>query len=69
MPNGNNTDDLSDPEWIGAQESDLVLQTGATKCHVCLVGDVLPDTKEKVKDRFMVYTRDGTKLASHVIYR
>ena len=61
--------ELTDPEWIGAQESDIVLQTDATKCKVCLVGDVIPDTKEKVPGRFVVYTRDGTMLASHIINR
>ena len=57
-------------ELIGAEESNLVLKTNSTKCKVCMIGDVVPDEKEnKVPDRFMVYTRDGTKIASHLTYR
>lgn len=59
-----------DPEWLGVEESDIVQKTDATKCKVYKVGDDVPDLKvNKVAKSFMLYTRRGTKDASHLASR
>ena len=58
------------PELVGARNSSIVLKTDASKCKVCLTGDVVPDLKDtKTSESFMIYTRDGTLTAQHVAYR
>ena len=58
-----------DLEMLGADESEITLQTNAKKCKVCKTGDVVPRLDDKEEERFMVYTRDGTMTAKHVEYR
>ena len=53
-------------EILGATNSDLVLQTDAVKCKVCGLGDVKPVKSEKESDSFMIYTRDGTLIGTHI---
>ena len=53
-------------EILGATNSDLVLQTDAVKCKVCGLGDVKPVKSEKESASFMIYTRDGTLIGTHI---
>ena len=53
---------------LGAHSSDIVLETYATRCKVCKVGDVKL-VKNEEKDKFMFYTRDGSLLGVHKEYR
>lgn len=57
-----------DLERLGASRSDIVLETDATKCKVCKIGDVKFVKNEKA-ETFMIYTRDGTLIGSHQEYR
>ena len=52
-----------------AVPSTIELKTSAKKCMVCKSGDVVPDDKTNKEGRFVIYTRNGTLLASHRAYR
>ena len=58
-----------DTEFAESQRSPPVLKTDATKCKVCEIGDLFPVKDVKSTDSFMIYTRDGTISANHVVYR
>ena len=57
-------------EFFEAASSNIKLKTNSTKCKVCKSGDVLPETKtNKSKDKFIIYTRNGTLRGTHITYR
>lgn len=56
-------------EALGGESHGIVLETDVSKCKVCGVGDVVAVKNEKLPDKFMIYTRDGTVIASHREYR
>jgi hypothetical protein len=62
-------DEDYDLEILGADSSDIVLETDATKCKVCKIGDVKLVKNEKEAEKFMIYTRDGTLIGCHKEYR
>ena len=51
-------------EALGGESHGIVLETNVSKCKVCGVGDVLDVKNEKLPDKFMIYTRDGTVIVS-----
>jgi hypothetical protein len=55
-----------DMEALGAEPSGIVLETDVVKCKVCGVGKVTPVKNDKASDKFMLYTRDGTLVATHI---
>jgi hypothetical protein len=58
-----------DLEALGGECNDIVLETEFIKCKVCGTSDVVPVKNNKLPDKFMIYTRDGTVIASHREYR
>ena len=54
-----------DLEAKGGAYHGVVLETEFSKCKVCGVGDVVAVKNEKLPDKFLIYTRDGTVIASH----
>ena len=62
-------DDAFELEILGAEISDIVLETNATICKVCGTGSVIAVKSNKEDDKFMIYTRDGTLLARHREHR
>ena len=58
-------DDTFELEILGAEISDIILETNATICKVCGTGSVVSVNSNKEDDKFMIYTRDGTLLARH----
>ena len=55
-----------DTEALGAEPSGIVLKTDEVKCKVCGVGTVTPVKNDKASDKFMLYTQDGTLVATHI---
>ena len=48
----------------------VVLKTNAEKCKVCKIGDVkIEKNSRKQDENFIIYTRNGTLVASHQTYR
>lgn len=62
-------DDTFELEILGAEISDIILETNATICKVCGTGSVVSVNSNKEDDKFMIYTRDGTLLARHREHR
>ena len=54
---------------LDSEEVDLVLKTDADKCKVCKIGDVVPCYSSKENQTMIIYTREGTKIATHYEYR
>ena len=51
---------------LDSEEVDLVLKTDADKCKVCKIGDVVPCYSSKENQTMIIYTREGTKIATQI---
>ena len=54
---------------LDSEEVDIVLKTDADKCKVCKIGDVVPCYSSKENQTMIIYTREGTKIATHYEYQ